>query len=245
MVALPPSPTPEINEADAEDAAEIPAKVAEQPQEAIKHEDIEERQALPQFDAPQEQAEESAAAPVESTECVPTSEGHYKKREEDSDRVSPSTANNSQDAASAVRTPSAGGPQTPHGLLPLPPSSQAAFAAKTPISALLSSIERGFTYSPNTPLSPAELYLPNDNGATPYSHQTHAQAQGPRQPFNYALHAPDVAGVFAGFAFGAKKEEELVCGDIGVIKVSDHNKLFSQIGMDDATARHAFIELNH
>ena len=71
----------------------------------------------------------------------------------------------------------------PHdaGVMPL--------SAKTPISALLSSIERGFLYSPTTPLSPADAYLPGPNGTVAYRHETHApRIEGPMRPFNYALH---------------------------------------------------------
>ena len=91
-------------------------------------------------------------------------------------------------------------PCTPQSnLLPNPVTLNAtALATKTPISALLSSIERGFLYSPTTPLSPADSYLPGPNGTIAYSHETHApRIEGPMQPFNYALHATPKGAVFS------------------------------------------------
>jgi hypothetical protein len=73
------------------------------------------------------------------------------------------------------------------------------FSAKTPISALLSSIERGFFYSPTTPLSPADAYLPGPNGTIAYRHETHApRVEGPMRPFNHALHAMNPGETFLG-----------------------------------------------
>lgn len=83
-------------------------------------------------------------------------------------------------------------PHTPESnlLLKAHDSSTPLFSAKTPISALLSSIERGFFYSPTTPLSPADAYLPGPNGTIAYRHETHApRVEGPMRPFNHALHA--------------------------------------------------------
>jgi hypothetical protein len=82
-------------------------------------------------------------------------------------------------------------PHTPESnLLPKPhEAATVSLSAKTPISALLSSIERGFLYSPTTPLSPADAYLPGPNGMVAYRHQTHApRDEGPMRPFNHALH---------------------------------------------------------
>ena len=53
-------------------------------------------------------------------------------------------------------------PSTP-AQLHLPPSEWALQNAKTPISALLSSIQQGFEFSPASPLSPPHTYL---NGET-------------------------------------------------------------------------------
>ena len=83
-------------------------------------------------------------------------------------------------------------PHTPESnlLLKAHDSSSPLFSSKTPISALLSSIERGFFYSPTTPLSPADAYLPGPNGTIAYRHETHApRVEGPMRPFNHALHA--------------------------------------------------------
>ena len=64
-------------------------------------------------------------------------------------------------------------------------------SAKTPISARLSSIERGFLYFPTTSHSPSDAYLPGPNGTVAYRHETHApRIEGPMRPFNYALHDP-------------------------------------------------------
>jgi hypothetical protein len=82
-------------------------------------------------------------------------------------------------------------PRTPESnILPNPDDSAAVLvSAKTPISALFSSIERGFLYSPTTPLSPADAYLPGPNGTIAYRHETHApRVEGPMRPFNHALH---------------------------------------------------------
>ncbi|KAF9562650.1 hypothetical protein CPC08DRAFT_749338 [Agrocybe pediades] len=160
--------------------------------------------------------------------------------QEDGDRTT-SFHDNSDDP----RTPQ----QQQNGGLSVPAHNHAALATKTPISALLNSIERGFKfdYSPITPLSPADCYLPNINGETPYSHQTHApHVKGPMQPFNHALHAPGQGGIFGGFGVpNSRKEEELVRGDIGVVQLSEYTKQYvsaSLPGLDDG--RQAFTELN-
>ncbi|KAH9480265.1 Protein stu-1 [Psilocybe cubensis] len=152
-----------------------------------------------------------------------------------------------QEDSDSLMLPEHENPRTPQqGLKPAP--SADVNAGKTPISALLSSIERGFNYdySPITPLSPADSYLPKLNGETPYSHHTHApHIKGPMQPFNHALHAPGHGGIFGGFGGVVKPKEELVRGDIGVVQLSEYNKIYkpaSLPGLDDG--RQAFIELN-
>jgi len=101
-----------------------------------------------------------------------------------------------------------------------------ALAAKTPISALLSSIERGFLYSPTTPLSPADSYLPGPNGTISYSHETHApRIEGPMQPFNYALHATPKGAVFSNTTV-SQQAMKLICGSIGVVDVNEHDRLY-------------------
>jgi hypothetical protein len=252
MVALPPSPTPEEEEVVAEVVVAAEVKTNDQ----IKAE--EETQTEERVDEHVEEPAEEVLEQINHVASSPTPDAENVQKEKEIEQPEP-TEDESEHNGENDLTPrseetdesdhSSNGnhvPQTPQALLALPTANHPAVASKTPISALLSSIEQGFAFSPITPLSPADLYLPNANGATPYSHQTHAvHLQGPRQPFNYALHAPHANGVFSGFTFAdVKKEEEMVRGDIGVIKVSDHNKLFAQAGLDDAASRHAFIELN-
>ncbi|KAF8158481.1 clasp N terminal-domain-containing protein [Crassisporium funariophilum] len=125
-------------------------------------------------------------------------------------------------------------PATPQGLLPLPAQTDAALSSKTPISALLSSIQRGFLYSPVSPLSPPDSYLAQAQPTT---------ADGSRPAFNFALQPPQPNK----HAFGRRQEGEMVLGDIGVVKLSDH-KLFmpSSLGLDDLNgSRQAFVEINN
>lgn len=244
MVALPPSPTPEDNEQVSAAVIEEPIHAEEQPRQEKEGEDMREvaNSSSQSNSTPEQKVKEELA--IEDADPVVSEDQPEQSEGADGDsHLSHSVEGNGQDDDCSV-APGATStvPQTPQALLPLPVSSQLAFSAKTPISALLSSIERGFTYSPTTPLSPADLYLPNINGGTPYVHQSHSHTQEPRQPFNYALHGPHANGIFTGFAYDQKREEELVCGEIGVIKVSDHNKLFAHLGMDDM--RHAFSQLN-
>lgn len=252
MVALPPSPTSEEEEVVAEVivAADVEANdqiKAEETQTEEEH--VEEHIEKPAEEVV-EQINHVASSPTPDAENAQEEEEieqpEATKDESEHDGANDLTPRSEETDESDHSSNANHVPQTPQTLLPLPTANHPAVASKTPISALLSSIEQGFAFSPITPLSPADLYLPNANGATPYSHQTHAvHLQGPRQPFNYALHAPHANGVFSGFTFtDVKKEEELVRGDIGVIKVSDHNKLFAQVGLDDAASRHAFLELN-
>ncbi|KAF8967036.1 clasp N terminal-domain-containing protein [Flammula alnicola] len=267
MIALPPSPTPAEEEAGVED------DVATSKDETSKQARKEEEKVLDEENTADIAVDRDAAvcAPIPDVEIAATEEAEqtiqsneYRKAVDCSpadDTPHTSTISegencptlqiegDSKDSDSSLLPSNTDqAPHTPQGLLPNPSTNNAASAltSKTPISALLSSIERGFIYSPITPLSPADLYLPDPNGATPYSHQTHAaRLQGPRQPFNYALHAHEQTGIFGSFAFGGfKKEEEMVRGDIGVVKLQDHDKLFMHAGMDDATTRHAFLELN-
>jgi hypothetical protein len=103
---------------------------------------------------------------------------------------------------------------TPQGALLNPENTDTAiFTAKTPISALLSSIQRGFFYSPS-PLSPANSYLLPGHGMT-----ANKDRSAPIQPFSFALHPP------SNHTFG-KSMEETARGDIGVVMVTDH-KLFT------------------
>jgi len=140
-------------------------------------------------------------------------------------------------------------PCTPQSnLLPNPVTLNATvLGAKTPISALLSSIERGFLYSPTTPLSPADSYLPGPNGTITYSHETHApRIEGPMQPFNYALHATPKGSVFSN-ATVSQQEMKLVCGSIGVVDVNEHDKLYGMTAglprSDDVNRmRNVFVE---
>jgi hypothetical protein len=89
-------------------------------------------------------------------------------------------------------------PTTPQGALFNPENTNTAiFTAKTPISALLSSIQLGFLYSPSSPLSPADSYLlPGPHGMT-----ANKDRDAPIQPFNFALHPP------SNHTFGKGMEE--------------------------------------
>jgi hypothetical protein len=136
-------------------------------------------------------------------------------------------------------------PCTPQGnLLPKPAVTNA--TAKTPISALLFSIERGFMYSPITPLSPADCYLPGPNGEITYNHETHApRVEGPMQPFNYALHK----GTRLDGTTPSEEGLKVVSRDIGVMGLEERTKLHGmQMGLpllEDATVtRNAFMEIN-
>ena len=108
-------------------------------------------------------------------------------------------------------------PTTPQGALLGPENTNTAIlTAKTPISALLSSIQHGFLYSPSSPLSPADSYLlPGPHGMT-----GNKDRDGPIQPFNFALHPP------SNRTFG-KGMEEMALGDIGVVKVTTDHSLFT------------------
>ncbi|KAJ3515776.1 hypothetical protein NLJ89_g1538 [Agrocybe chaxingu] len=136
-------------------------------------------------------------------------------------------------------------PRTPSNNFLLPNASNPAFATKTPISALLSSIEQGFLYSPVTPLSPPDAYMPGPNGTpSSYCHQRDApRVEGPMQPFNYALHQHGGA-VFGGM-FGGKKEAELVRGDIGVVSVNmNDQKMFVPVALPGLDERLGFVDFN-
>ncbi|KIM42997.1 hypothetical protein M413DRAFT_443813 [Hebeloma cylindrosporum] len=253
MIALPPSPTPE-------DQPEV--KTIDELQESeVKNEA--EGDKLETEPANEEEAPVVASTPdveVAGVDEATADDKTVEVTEPTEVTISPSEETANQDKGEvddAKLTPSSlfatltnQDPKTPQGLVPKPPNN--INASKTPISALLNSIERGFMYSPITPLSPADSYLPNINGATPYSHQTHApHIQGPMQPFNYALHAhahvQPQRSVYAGFGYTeGLREQDMIRGDIGVVKV-DHNRLFmpsSLPGLDDSS-RLAFLELNH
>jgi hypothetical protein len=127
-------------------------------------------------------------------------------------------------------------PTTPQGALLNPDNTitnTAILTAKTPISALLSSIQHGFLYSPSSPLSPADSYLlPGPRGMT-----GNKDRDGPIQSFNFALHPP------TNRTFG-KGMEEMALGDIGVVKVTDH-KLFAPSPLRPGDGpRHAFVDIN-
>lgn len=126
-------------------------------------------------------------------------------------------------------------PTTPQGALLGPENTNTAIlSAKTPISALLSSIQHGFLYSPSSPLSPADSYLlPGPHGMT-----GNKDRDGPIQPFNFALHPP------SNRTFG-KGMEEMALGDIGVVKVTTDHKLFTPSPlMTGDGPRHAFVDIN-
>ncbi|KAF9485829.1 hypothetical protein BDN70DRAFT_870719 [Pholiota conissans] len=251
MVALPPSPTPEDAEAEStkESKAEEQVKVeqssaVEQPSEEqaevvnVEANVIVEPLHTPTLDE-EKTVEQLELTTDDSATSTPISaDGEYGLTPR-SEGTNENEDNSSVHSNIPTHPPA---PRTPQAnLLPLPAAAQAGgLSSKTPISALLSSIEAGFAFSPITPLSPADLYL-NPNNTTPYTHQPHL---APRQPFNHALHAPTADGIFSGFMFGdtRKKAEDMVRGDLGVIKVSEHNRLFG--GMDDAASRKAFLELN-
>ena len=133
---------------------------------------------------------------------------------------------------SSVMTSTIECPTTPQGTL-LKNTNTAALTAKTPISALLSSIQHGFLYSPSSPLSPADSYLlPGPHGMT-----VNKNHDGPIQPFNFALHPP------SNHTFG-KRMEEMALGDIGVVKVTDHKLFTPSPLMPGDGPRHAFVDIN-
>ncbi|KAF8882035.1 hypothetical protein CPB84DRAFT_1791218 [Gymnopilus junonius] len=160
-------------------------------------------------------------------------------------------------------------PHTPQQHLLVPSNIDPTLNTKTPISALLSSIERGFQYdySPITPLSPAANYLPNVTGeGTPYSHATHAphrrfpMKEGPVQPFNHALHVMGHNGMFEGYGAGTGYNTSLgenkgkmggagAGGELGVVPVPVQfgtENMYVPVGLpglDDG--RMAFFELNN
>ncbi|PPQ68114.1 hypothetical protein CVT26_005734 [Gymnopilus dilepis] len=157
--------------------------------------------------------------PVEDTENA----------EVDFDESRPSTSSSSRQPLSTI----ASNPQTPKQNLLVPANNLITpLASKTPISALLSSIERGFQYdySPITPLSPAANYLPNLTGeGTPYSHATHAPhrrfPEEAMQPFNHALHVVGHNGMFSGYGANAglggpkASENAIEKQELGVVPV--------------------------
>ena len=252
MIALPPSPTPEDQPAEkVDDELQRPEVQKEVEGDKIETETAAQEEAPVTVLTPNVEVAGADEVDDETVEVNEPTEIAISSSEDE-------TANQDQvKEVDAKLTPSSlfatitnQDPKTPQGLVPKP--SNNIHASKTPISALLNSIERGFMYSPITPLSPADSYLPNINGATPYSHQTHApHIQGPMQPFNYALHAhahvQPQRSVYAGFGYTERlREEDMIRGDIGVVKV-DHNRLFmptSLPGLDDGS-RLAFLELNH
>lgn len=290
MVALPPSPTPEDEEAKVtelevdddrnkenvrpvttnelvldheeespvetstpavvvEDLAQIEVPDADEQEEAEHEETIQNAQfsSSTLVSDPPTPSIEPANIPIPqiATEDVFDEEEIYIQNDNDYDEEEPTSADINSNSIEDPKTPQ----QHNARLMAVPANNAAILSAKTPISALLSSIERGFKYdySPITPLSPADCYLPNINGETPYSHQTHApHIKGPMQPFNHALHAPGHNGIFGGFGvMNTRKEEELLRGDIGVVHLSEYSKQYvsaSLPGLDEG--RQAFTELN-
>ena len=254
LVALPPSPTPEtlINPDSEADKGLVDAPtsspVEEQATEDV-HEDILPPTLVPEIEVSNDDDTERTIQSYTHTTISP------------SDTRVPTPTNDTVENASSLeeekkildsrelRLPTSNEnlPRTPYNnLLPNPSVANATgMAAKTPISALLSSIERGFQYSPTTPLSPADSYLPGPNGVITYSHETHApRVEGPMQPFNHALHAHGKGTLFATKYGG---HEELKCGDIGVVNLSDHDKLYNMpmgLPLLDDGSRHAFGEIN-
>ena len=170
------------------------------------------------LDNEQQEVQEQKAkpSPIPETTADPTSVNG------DADRNEPESHSNSSTMSSTDETPN-----TPQGVLPNPTNT------KTPISALLSSIQRGFLYSPSSPLSPADTYLlPGPHGRT-----ANKNRDAPVQPFNFALHPP------SNHTFG-KSMEEMALGDIGVVNVTDHKLFTPSILMLDDAPRQAFVDIN-
>ena len=235
LIALPPSPSPESDgaangapvvndtgiskveeeEKDDIDKEEIPA--VQEPEKGLDQNDDESssdktlvRQSpIPSINEvkadgePQEmQGQESRAS--SETLANPTLENDHSEHE-------------SHPESSAVSTDEC--PTTPQVLADSADTNATNLAAKTPISALLSSIQRGFLYSPSSPLSPADSYLlPGPHGMKDHNTQI--------RPFNFALHPP------SNQTFG-KSMEEMVLGDIGVVNVTDHKLLMGSVLPDD------------
>lgn len=251
MVALPPSPTP-TDEVMRDDGTKQHTPISSKEEKNIIEDVPEAGLSNPELevsgiDEDSEQTiqnhTQNTSSPIDTCVSTPTNEGIENKAHDDSEEVL---------LNQELRLPTSNGdlPRTPqNNLLPPSTANTTGLAAKTPISALLSSIERGFLYSPTTPLSPADSYLPGPNGVITYSHETHApRVEGPMQAFNHALHANPKGGFFGSkFGIGPSPREELKCGDIGVVDVSEHNKLYSVPSglpsLDDGT-RLAFVEIN-
>ncbi|KAF9533189.1 clasp N terminal-domain-containing protein [Crepidotus variabilis] len=246
MIALPSSPTPEQGKtADAQTSSKASEVVSEDSSTPLSA-DPEAIQPSLEISTPAEDTigtsrketpTPASVSPVESRLPTPTNETPTRPTIVDQPPAQLlSEPRNSPDNL----------PHTPQANMLLNPAAGAtAMAAKTPISALLSSIERGFLYSPTTPLSPADSYLPGPNGTISYNHETHApRVDGPMQPFNYALHA-NSHGMNGGL-FG-HDGSKLICGDIGVVNVTEHDKLYGgQSGLPqlEDSGRPAFSELN-
>ena len=217
LIALPPSPTPE----DTTDTDEIPT--TQKPENELDETPPSRQSPMSAIDDEQQELQgERKASPISSeTMANPTS------ADDGASYGELDSHPNSSDVTSMDETPT-----TPQGVLVNPADTDAAIlAAKTPISALLSSIQRGFLYSPSSPLSPADSYL------LPGPHRPNKDRDGPVQPFNFALHPP------SNHTFG-KGIEEMALGDIGVVKVTDHNVFTPSACMLGEGSRQAFVDFN-
>ena len=233
LIALPPSPTPKDN-TDTEEilVMEEPEKGPDQNDDQRSGDETPSSRRSPtptidsvKLDNEQQQVQEQKAKPSpipSETIADPTSVNG------DADHNEPESHSNS-----STMNPTDEAPNTPQGVLLNPTNTNAAITAKTPISALLSSIQRGFLYSPSSPLSPADTYL------LPGPHGTRADKNrdAPVQPFNFALHPP------SNHTFG-KSMEEMALGDIGVVNVTDHKLFTPSILMLDDAPRQAFVDIN-
>jgi hypothetical protein len=225
LIALPPSPTPEHNI----DTDEIP--VMQEPENKLD-------QNNDQMSG--DETPSSRQSPIPTVDGVRVDDEPQEVQEQEpkaspisSDTIANPISVNSH-FNSSVMTSIIECPTTPQGALLDPENTNTAIlTAKTPISALLSSIQHGFLYSPSSPLSPADSYLlPGPHGMTGNKHR-----DGPIQPFNFALHPP------SNHTFG-KGMEEMALGDIGVVKVSDHKLFTPSPLMSGDGPRHAFVDIN-
>ena len=207
LIALPPSPTPEHNtDADVISTTKEPENRLDQNDDQRFGDEALSSTQSPLLavdevkvdDERQEVQEQPKASPISSeTIANPISVNGDSEPETHSN----SAETNSNSVASVTNEC----PTTPQDTVLNPENTNTAiFTAKTPISTLLSSIQRGFLYSPSSPLSPADSYLlPGPRGIT-----TNKDRDAPIQPFNFALHPP------SNYTFGKEMA-------FGVVKVAD------------------------
>lgn len=206
MIALPPSPTrsePKDRQADETEGADQAENMLPESRSVPQEHEVEEED-IDKTIYPDTQAHTSASvSPADSRLSTPISEGSGCVMNVDSAEKSPNHNPDLFGEDQAIfLTPESNPLLKPHD------AATVHLSAKTPISALLSSIERGFLYSPTTPLSPADAYLPGPNGTIAYRHETHApRVDGSMQPFNHALHVMNPGEMIFGKVNSAQESD--------------------------------------